>query len=174
MLYNRNWHITVNQQYSNKSNILKKCTYKIGISAIITKNMKLQRKIWPPIKVMKPDSNSYYNQTEKEIVLQIKKKKKWDLLKTWLWLILGRLLSSQSRWKRGCQREAAAVIQNNHDVSWMLEMKELTRGSHSSRTAYPILTWPPGFSFYFNVKLRPTGSPSTAPMLFTVWIWSTA
>lgn len=37
--------------------------------------MKLQRKIWPPIKVMKPDSNSYYNQTEKEIVLQIKKKR---------------------------------------------------------------------------------------------------
>ena len=37
--------------------------------------MKLQRKIWPPIKVMKPDSNAYYNQTEKEIVLQIKKKK---------------------------------------------------------------------------------------------------
>lgn len=57
-----------------------------------------------------------------------------------------------------------ARVQNNSHVSSVTDdddhrqMQGLTRGSHSSRSGCPILTWPSGFSPWFNAQLGPTGS----------------
>lgn len=79
----------------------------------------------------------------------------------------------QTPWReeRLTWRWTTAVVENNSHMSCMIEMMGLRRGSQSSRTACSLSIWPLGFSFWINVKLRPTRS-LTASVLFTVWIWS--